>query len=69
MQKSRTFFSKFLPFDGTEIDSDGIKTDTNGINSDSPDKKANKDKKVIFYHNYTIYDYAIADGKDTSKVS
>ena len=39
VQKSRTFFSQFLPFNGIEIDSDGIKIDTNGINSDSPDLK------------------------------
>ena len=35
----------------------------------TPDKKANKDKKVIFYHNYTIYDYALTDKKDNTKAS
>lgn len=27
----------------------------------TPDKKENKDRKVLFYHNYTIYDYAIVN--------
>ncbi len=39
VQKSRTNFSQFLPFDGTEIDSDGIRADNNETKTDSPDTK------------------------------
>ena len=39
VQKSRTNFRQFSPFDGIKIDTDRIRADNNGIKTDSPDKK------------------------------